>query len=691
MYSPDVNLILGVVWTFFGIAPKSKVSYWPIQPPSYPLAVRNPYLSTWIPGQDVAQLPSSSPQFWAGQSLTWGIMVRVDGVTYNVFGIPKGVKGTKSAVVGGAGYTSTHSTFTMTAGPAHIKLDFFSPVSPSNYLRQSLPFSYLTVTASSKTGTSVQVYSDIDDTWTGQSTESTWIFDRANSTSMFTLSAANSYTYSENENAQALWGDAIFASRPSNHSTISTEAGDPSGVRKNFAVNGTLTGAFPGWKKGRVVGIAHDLGTVTGESSVTYAVGYVREQAVNFLGNAYTGYYRQSYPDTLSAISYFLDDYEDANAESGRLDDDILVKSIQVAGHKYSDLVSLSLRQAYGGIDLVIPQDSLDADGVLAFIKEISSDGNANTVDVIFASLPLYYAMDPEYIRLLISPVVQYLATGAWKQPYVVHDIGRHYPNATGHDGQIAEMMPVEETGNLLQLAYAYAIASNNSNWTAGYMPLFQQYADYLVNNRLNISKQLSTNDATGPLTNETNLAIKAAVGLKAFGELSGLSNYSDIGDQTAQILYQDGLGLDGDRTHFTLQYPNNGSTYKVIFNLYPDLLLNLSTFPQSAYDMESTYYPTVRKSDGVALDNRQFWTNTEWNMWAAGTSSDSTREMFVDDIWAMISNEKNTWPLSDRMVVSPSRGFTVGSEFFVRARPTVAGHFSLLALLGPKSLQWTE
>ena len=133
------NLLLGVAWTLFGVASGPK--YWPIQPPSYPLAVRNPYLSAWMPGNQVTHLTTSSPQFWAGQDLTWGIMVRVDGEAYNVFGVPKGVKGTKSGIVKGATYTSTHSIFELTTGAVDVKLDFFSPVSPSNYLRQSLPFS----------------------------------------------------------------------------------------------------------------------------------------------------------------------------------------------------------------------------------------------------------------------------------------------------------------------------------------------------------------------------------------------------------------------------------------------------------------------------------------------------------------------------------------------------------------------
>jgi Domain of unknown function (DUF4965) len=33
--------------------------------------------------------------------------------------------------------------------------------------------------------------------------------------------------------------------------------------------------------------------------------------------------------------------------------------------------------------------------------------------------------MDVEYLRLLMEPVVRYLASGKWKLPYVIHDIGR--------------------------------------------------------------------------------------------------------------------------------------------------------------------------------------------------------------------------------------------------------------------------
>ena len=478
---------------------------------------------------------------------------------------------------------------------------------------------------------------------------------------------------------------------------MSVEAGDRTILRGNFANQGSLTGAVPAWTPGGVVGIAHDLGQVKEEKAVTFAIGYVREQAINYLGSPYTGYYRAEYPDTLSAVSYFLDDFQDAQNESLTVDSMIARKATEVAGTNYSDIVTLSLRQAYGGIDLVIPNDTLDSNATMAFIKEISSDGNVNTVDVIMPAFPLYYIMGPEYIRLLLEPVVRYLATGAWKLPYVIHDIGKNYPNATGHDNQKAEMMPIEETGNLLILAYAYTVASGSKTWASEYMELFQHYADYLVDNSIEIVKQLSTNDAAGPLANETNLAVKAAIGLKAFGALSGLKSYSDIGDDHAKLLYQDGLATDPEKTHFVLEYPHRSqkkTSWKVTFNLFADVLLNLSTFPQATYDMESTWYPKVRSAAGVALDNRQWWAKTEWNLWCAGTSQTATRDMFVNDIWEFMSNGLNLWPFSDRYVVAKHAPnghapVLVGREFALRARPTVGGHFALLALKGANYLGW--
>jgi len=67
------------------------------------------------------------------------------------------------------------------------------------------------------------------------------------------------------------------------------------------------------------------------------------------------------------------------------------------------------MRQAYGGFDLVIPNDTLSTSSVMAFIKEISSNGTVNTIDVIFPAFSIHYIMNPESIRLLLSPLLSYV------------------------------------------------------------------------------------------------------------------------------------------------------------------------------------------------------------------------------------------------------------------------------------------
>ena len=247
------------------------------------------------------------------------------------------------------------------------------------------------------------------------------------------------------------------------------------------------------------------------------------------------------------------------------------------------------------------------------------------------------------------------------------------------------EPQPIEETGNLLILAYAYTLASGNSTFANNYTSLFQGYADYLVSNGLNISSQLSTDDGAGPLPNQTNLAIKAAVGLTAFGAMSGMDNYTAVGLNYSSVLYDQGLGTDANKTHFTLEYGND-TTFTTAFNLYPSVLLNLSTFPTAAFDMETAFYPTVREEAGVPLDSRVDWGKTDWMHFAAAyATDDTTRDLFINDVHAFISEASpdNQVPFSDKYFVTGDAGDEVGAYDGYRARPVVGGHFAVLALGG--------
>lgn len=312
-------------------------------------------------------------------------------------------------MVGGS-FTSTHTIFTLTAGDATITLDFFSPVSPNNYRRQSMPFSFLTVTASGNDGAtpSVQIYSDIDDSWTGQSASTTFTQNTAGDTTVYRIRNNNQVTYGElNEMAQ--WGYAVWGARADSH-----QSGSPSTVRGQFISNGTLTNATEAWSSGAVVGLAFDLGTVSTPSSAVYAIGYIRELAINYRGSPWTPYYRAYNPDWADAIDHFIDVHDDCVTESQALDSQVQSLGESTGGSNYTAILELSVRQIFGGIDVVIDNSTFDTSKPWAFIKEISSNGNLNTVDIIFPTFPFFYMFNAEYIKILLDPMMQYLEGGEY-------------------------------------------------------------------------------------------------------------------------------------------------------------------------------------------------------------------------------------------------------------------------------------
>ncbi|KAK7548174.1 glutaminase [Phyllosticta paracitricarpa] len=695
------------------VASTSAATWSPILPPSFPLAVKNPYLSAswcgsqphlvcastranyasaWLPGNQAADLPSAQPEFWHANALNWSIIARVDGTTYNLFGVPSPEEDTQSATVVNGSFTSTRSTFDLTAGDASISLEFFSPVSPNNLLRQSLPFSFLTVTASGRNGAtpSVQVYSDIDDTWTGQSASSTFNQTASGATHVWQVRSNNQVTYSEVAE-MAGWGEAVYAARAD-----SFQSGPASTVRSQFVSSGALTNSTSDWSSGSVVGLAFDLGTVSSSASAVYAIGYVREDAINYRGTPYTGYYRAANPNTVGAASYFLDIYDDAIHEADSFDAKIRTVGDSSGGSNYTAILELSVRQIFGGIDITVDGNSLDTSAPYAFIKEISSNGNLNTIDIIFPSFPFLYEFAPNLIKLLLEPVLAYLETGAYPNPYMIHDLGTHYPNATGHDDGLDEAMPIEESGNLLILALAYQTATGDTTWASSHAALFQKYADYLVDNGLYPTNQLSTNDGLGAFTNMTNLGVKAAVGLTAYGKLTWQANYTSTGQEFAQAIWggnettSDGLGSEVDATtgqsYFTTTYSD--SSWFLVFNVYPDVLFSLSTFPNATYSATSAFYPTVRGAAGVAIDGAVDWGKTDWQIWTAATVEADAQAMFVNDLYAFIANGKNTEPFGDRYWAA---GESVGetAQGF-RGRPTLGGHFAIAVLkLGVDVWEW--
>lgn len=621
----------------------------------------------------------------------------MDGLAYSLFGVPHPGNGIKPATLRSAEYTSTHTTFTLTAGSADFVLDFLSPISPHNYLRQSLPFSYLTVSAlgRSDASPSIQIYSDIDNSWAGQfgqyvATDWNWALTQE-SAHVFTIGVGGGQDFVE-VNDRAQWGEAVYCTQPS-ASTITDFVGDAEVLRAEFATSGTLADSEWAWQAGSVVAHSHDLGKVGSTAkNATFAVGYVREHDVSYLGQKRSGYWRSSIRDAYAGCVYALADFADADAEARSLDSQIAAKAQYAGGSSYRDIVTLSVRQVFGAFDLTIPETGLDTNDLMIFVKEISSNGNVNTVDVILPISPILYVLAPEYIRLLSEPVMRYLNTGRWPQNYTIHDIGSHYPNATGHDDGKAQEMPVEECANILLLAHMYTTGTGDRSWIDQYAALFQQYADYLVANGLYPTPQFSSDDGAGVEGNQTSLAIKAAIALNAYGVLTGQPQYSDIGRDFADTLFVDGAGNDPGRTHFTLTQ-GDGESWALAYNLFLDLLVKPRTFPDDAYSVSTAYYPSVRGEAAVPLDSRVNWAKTDWMLFAAAIAkrvgNSQVEAMFVEDVHGFLTNGQNDAPFSDNFYAYTNGSKIAGNYNTYRARPVVGGHFALMALDGPGQIQY--
>ncbi|KAI7488170.1 DUF1793-domain-containing protein [Hortaea werneckii] len=665
----------------------------PILPPPYPLAVKNPYLSAWLPGDQAADLAAAIPQFWTGQDITWSILARVDGTLYSLFGAPPQSSGVKPAITNSADYTSTYTTFGLTAGDAEITLDFMTPVSPTNYVRQSLPMSYLTVSVShdAETTPSVQVYTDIDNSWISPpntDTPTNWTYAlSAADTHILTLTAQDQLEYSEVKDV-AQWGTLAYCTRPS-ASNVTAKAGPMSDMHVEFGTAGSLNGDSE-CGPGSVIALSHDLGQLDDQKNVTFAIGQWRQPVVNYLGNDRASYFASQCQGVECACVHALTDFEAADAEARALDAQIADKAVRVVGQNYSDIVTLSVRQAFAALEVTIPADTLDTSDVLAFVKEISSNGNVNTVDVIYPISPIFYVLAPEYIRITLEPMLRYLGTGRWPLNYTLHDLGSHYPNATGHDDGIAEPMPVEECGNLLILICMYEKATGKTDLRFTYSILLQQYAEYLVENGLYPSSQLSTDDGAGEEANQTSLAIKAAIALNAYGVMTGQRSFSDTGRHFAQVLYDERVGVDANQTHFLLVH-NDEDSWALQFNLYVDVLLDLRTFSTAALRMQTEFYVTEHDEAGVALDNRVNWSKTDWMLFAAATAmapdveNEGIRDMFIDDIHGFITNGKNDVPFGDRDPFPPAEAertttryveVTTDTTFTITLKADKALHF---------------
>ncbi|KAI1326747.1 hypothetical protein F5Y16DRAFT_421597 [Xylariaceae sp. FL0255] len=639
--------------------------------PGYPLAEKTPYLSAWLGFNSSTDVPKAMPFFWMGQNLTWQVLARIDDDAYCLFGCPDAsVNFAKQVDIS---FTSTRTLITLEAGSATFLLDFFSPISLTDYTRQSIPYSYLSVQVSQvRAGSTVDVLTAIDDSWTAQAPNTQVEFTETDSrSSIFALSGTNSYTWAENTQ-MAAWGQVVLAANPGAGGHVTFQAGGD--IISQLSSSGTLTKATSGYESGDLVAMAYHFTADGTSTTVTFTIGVEQENAFNYLGEPQTGYYQASLSDTSAVVDYLFSDFSAAATEGTNLD-----TKIQSIGHSissnYSDVLEASMRQIFAAMQILIPLDSKDTSLAAAWMKEISTDGNVQTLaDLLPKAFPAFYVLAPDYMRLLLEPVMKYALI--WPAEFGFHDMGKHYPNATGETVADQEALIVDQTSVILWMAYAYQKASGDTEWVKPYVSVLQGFADYLVDNGLYTASQQSSVDSIGPTANQTILAMYSAIGLNAFGAMTGQANYTKVGKQFADVILE--KGTDSEHTHITAHFGDPDDVWISTYPLAFDTMLDLGTFNSSTSEMQSTFYESKLSTYGMVFFSGVEYAVGSFMLWCAATSSDTVRNSLINGVHAFFEDGLNSQAMPTRWYVT---GDLIGEWVLSVDKPTAGSYFMPVAI----------
>jgi hypothetical protein len=158
------------------------------------------------------------------------------------------------------------------------------------------------------------------------------------------------------------------------------------------------------------------------------------------------------FPSTDQLLNFHYNDHAAASALASNYSAQLAKDAYLSGADDYVDIVALSARQVMGAT-----QFSGTPDSPILFLKEISSNGNFQTIDVIFPAFPFFLYTNPRWLAYLLEPLIEHMLSGQYPNTYAMHDLGSHFPNATGHPDGNDEYMPVEECGNILIMGLAIA------------------------------------------------------------------------------------------------------------------------------------------------------------------------------------------------------------------------------------------
>jgi hypothetical protein len=541
-------------------------------------------------------------------------------------------------------------------GEIELDLIFTSPLLLDDLELVSRPVSYISYQLRSKNNQThdVQIYFESTPQWAVHNISQAVTYEEiANDRLKFlkTGTVEQPILEKKGDDIRIDWGYFYLAGH--NDKSTNMKFGDYWNVKQEFnstgAVSETKTESLSEKMNSEnmiVLAYSKDLGKVSDEMTTGYILlGYDDIYSIRYFDEDLKAYWtKDGTVDIFTAFEDAVNDYSTIMNRCDEFNRELLSEATRVGGTKYAELISLVYRQSIAAHKLVKDKEG----NLLFFSKENNSNGSIGTVDITYPSSPLYLIYNPDLVKGMLNPIFYYSESGRWTKPFAAHDVGT-YPIATGQT--YGEDMPIEESGNVLILTAAIAEIEGNADYAAQHWETLTIWTEYLKEYGLDPENQLCTDDFAGHLAHNTNLSIKAIMGIASYGKLAGMLGKTEVAEEYMQIAKEmatqwETMADDGD--HYRLTFDRPG-TWSQKYNIVWDKLLGFNIFEPKIIEKEIALYKTLQNEYGLPLDNRATYTKTDWIMWTATLSGNSDDfDALIDPVYKYANETKSRVPISD-------------------------------------------
>ena len=564
--------------------------------------------------------------------------------------------------------TATQTIYGFSCGGIDLQLTFTSPLLLDDLDVLSRPVSYVTFKTTPNDGKSheVQLFFGAS-TALGTNDPSQSVVAEKSATSQLSFLKAGTQAQpileKKGDNLRIDWGYLYVATPNEAQAVLNvTSTGE---ARTDFE-KGTLH-PFQTNGKELVLGTTFPKEKITTAKEYKVLVGYDDILSIQYFEESLRPWWNRNGDNSILAeLDKANTEYSAIVAKCDAFDKELREKATAVGGQSYAELCEIGYRQSIAAHKLV-----QGPDGETLFLsKENFSNGCINTVDVTYPSSPLYLMYNPELMKGMLTGIFYYSESGRHKEPFAAHDLGT-YPKANGQT--YGEPMPVEESGNMIILTAAIAMAEGNADYAKKHWETLSLWAEYLADKGFDPGNQLCTDDFAGHLARNANLSIKAIVALGSYGYLANQLGKEALGEKyltMAKSMAQKWMQLADGGDHYALTF-DDPNTWSQKYNLVWDKIFGFDLFPQKVYDTEISYYLKHQNKYGLPLDNRSDYTKSDWILWTA-TLTDDTNDFkaLVDPVMGFAKESPDRVPMSDWHFTSSGevRGF--------QARSVVGGYF---------------